>query len=210
MIALRQLVVELGRRADRRMLVITIVSLNLAWLLMLAAFDNAFRRVAGVTLLDLQNSITPAEMITPSRALEQIASYPEDAKTLYWSFFVLDGIMPPLAFGSLALLWVNLLHRRDARLPRWLLGSVAVLVPLGVGLFDWIENLAYLTAINGTSATATVAIWTGLTAKWIKAAFLQATMVTTIVVVAYAVGRPIQRRLSPQRRTVQPEPYAER
>lgn len=65
---------------------------------------------------------------------------------------------------------------------------MAVLVPLGVGLLDWIENLAYLTRSQRVPAAATIARWTGLTAKWIKAAFLQATMVTTVVVVAYAVA----------------------
>lgn len=108
--------------------------------------------------------------------------------------------MPPLAFGSLALLRVNLLHGRPGRLPRVLVGTAALLVPLGVGLFDWIENLAHLTAMNlDDELTTTVAIWIGLIAKWIKAAFLQATMLGTVVVLVYVAGlalRPRARRQS--------------
>ena len=182
---LRDLVVDLGRRADRPVLVASILGVNVAWLVILAAFAAAFLRVAGVPLLDLQNSLAPGEMITPTRALAQIAAYPEAARTLYWSFFILDGVVPPLVFGSLALLWVNLLHGRPGLLPRLLTGTRAVLIPLGVGLFDWIENLAYLAAINLDGGVTTAAIWIGLVAKWVKAAFLQVTMLTTVVVIVY-------------------------
>lgn len=38
----------------------------MAWLVILAAIGAAFRRVAGVPLLDLQNSVIPGAMITPA------------------------------------------------------------------------------------------------------------------------------------------------
>ncbi len=198
MTALRRVVVDTGRRLDRRLLVVTILLLNAAWLSTLAAVGEQFRRAAGVPLLDLQNSVLPGEVMTPSRALEQIAGYPPEAISLYWSFFILDNIMPPLVFGSFALLWANLLHDRPGRLRRLLLATPALLVPFGVGAFDWIENLAYVSAVaTADPATATTAMWVGLVAKWIKAGFLQLTFLTTGVVVVVAVLAAVRRHRAP-------------
>ena len=200
MTALRRIVVDTGGRLDRRLLVVTILLLNAAWLVTLAAIGEQFRRAAGVPLLDLQNSVLPGEAMTPSRALEQIAAYPPDAVGLYWSFFVLDGIVPPLVFGAFALLWANLLRDRPGRLQRLLLGTPALLVPFGVGAFDWVENLGYVSAIAAADpATATTAIWVALVAKWVKAAFLQVTFLTTAVVVAAVVGGAVRRRVAATR-----------
>ncbi len=188
--ALRRLVVRSGARTPLGWLITAIVVLNVAWLVVLGAVGAQFERLAGVPLLDLQNSVLPGEAMTPSRAVAQIASYPPEAISLYWSFFILDNVMPPLVFGAFALLWANLLHGRPGRLGRAVLGTAVVLVPLGVGAFDVIENLAYVTAITGDPATATPALWIGLVAKWVKAAFLQATfLITLVVVVGAALGR---------------------
>lgn len=190
MTALRRAVVDAGGRLDRRLLVVTILLLNAAWLVTLAAVGEQFRRIAGVPLLDLQNSVLPGEAMTPARALEQIATYPPEAIALYWVFFVLDNAVPPLVFGAFALLWANLLRDRPGRLRRLLLGTPAVLVPFGVGAFDWVENLAHVSAIAAADpAAATAAMWVALVAKWVKAAFLQLTFVTTLVVVAAVVVR---------------------
>jgi hypothetical protein len=187
MTALRRAVVDAGGRLDRRLLVVTILLLNAAWLVTLAAVGEQFRRLAGVPLLDLQNSVLPGEAMTPARALEQIATYPPEAIALYWVFFALDNVMPPLVFGAFALLWANLLRDRPGRL---LLGTPAVLVPFGVGAFDWVENLAHVSAIAAADpGAATAAMWVGLVAKWVKAAFLQLTFATTFVVVAGVVLR---------------------
>lgn len=86
--SLQHLVVDLGRRGDRRVLVTAVLAVKAAWLVILAVVGAAFLRVAGVPLLDLQNLVTPGEMITPPRGLAQIAAYPEEARTLYWSFLV--------------------------------------------------------------------------------------------------------------------------
>lgn len=195
MTALRRFVVDTGGRLDRRLLIVTILLLNAAWLVTLAAIGEQFQRAAGVPLLDLQNSVLPGEAMTPSRALEQIAGYPAEAVGLYWSFFILDNVMPPLVFGAFALLWANLLRDRPGRLQRLLLGTPAVLVPFGVGAFDWVENLGYVSALAASDpTTATAAIWVGLVAKWVKAAFLQVTFLTTAVVGAAAVVGAVRRR----------------
>jgi hypothetical protein len=192
---LRRYVVDIGARADRRLLVAVLVLLNATWLVILGAIGAQFERTAGVPLLDLQNSLAPADVVTPSRALAQIATYPPEAVGLYWSFFVLDGVMPPLVFGCFALLWANLLHHRSDRASRLLLGGPLALVPLGVGAFDWVENLAYVSAISAQDpAAATTAMVVGLVAKWIKAVFLQLTFLTTLVVVVAVVVDRLRRR----------------
>lgn len=185
--ALRRGVVLAGARASLPGLVAAIVLLNTAWLVVLGAIGAQFERLAGVPLLDLQNSVLPGEAVTPSRALAQIATYPPEAISLYWSFFVLDNVVPVLVFGAFALLWARLLHARPGRLQRIVLGTAVLLVPFGVGAFDVVENLAYVTAITGDPATAVPALWIGLVAKWVKAAFLQATFLLTAVVVVGAV-----------------------
>ena len=122
-------------------------------------------------LLDLQNSLAPSEIITPERVLEQLASYTQASRFIYWDFFVLDDIMLHLTFGSIVLLWVYFWRSHPNRLYRWLLGGYAALVPLGVGLFGWMENLFYLLAIYTYPEPVTsVSIYAGLTFKWLKAA----------------------------------------
>ena len=145
---IHQLVVRLGSRLDPRLLIAGLTTLNIVWLIILRAIGGHFEEVAGYPLLDLQNSVSPDAVMTPTRAVAQIATYTSDAKSLYWSFFILDNIMPQLTFGVFALLWVALLRGTPHRLARRLLGSYLLLLPLGVGVFDWIENLGYLAAIH--------------------------------------------------------------
>jgi hypothetical protein len=195
--ALRRLVVRAGAATATGPLITAVLALNVTWLVILAAIGTQFERLAGVPLLDLQNSVLPGEAMTPARALAQIASYPPEAVGLYWSFFILDTVMPLLVFGSFALLWANLLHARTGRLRHLVLGTPLLLAPFGVGLFDWIENLAYVSAIAASdTTTATAVLWIGLVAKWVKAAFIPVTFLVTGAVAAavllarWRAGRP--------------------
>jgi hypothetical protein len=201
-----QLVLAVGNRVDGRLVVITLLALNISWLIMLRAIGGQFEEVAGVPLLDLQNEIGTDAMMTPDRMTDQIASYTQGAKTLYWSFFILDNIMPPLTFGVFSLLWVRFFRSHPGSVVQRLVHSYALLIPLGVGFFDWIENLGYITAIHDYPAGGTTAaIVVGLTAKWIKAAFLQLTFLGTWVLlirhlaleVRQFVARRKQRALKP-------------
>ncbi len=168
---LHALVVLLGTRIHPGFLLLALISLNVYWVITLGAFDTQFRQLTGYPLLDLQNSLSPDSIITPAKIREQIATYSQEAKTLYWSFFILDNIMPPLTFSSVALMWVYLLRSNPNRLYNRILNSYVVLIPVGVGVFDWFENLGYVAAIHSTSSlTTTLAIYVGLTFKWIKAA----------------------------------------
>jgi hypothetical protein len=192
---LHRFVVRLGSRLDLRLLIASLVTLNIVWLIILRAIGSHFEAVAGYPLLDLQNSISPDAVMTPSRAMMQIASYSSEARTLYWSFFILDNIMPQVTFGCFALLWVALLRGSSHRLARRLLASYLLLLPLGVGLFDWAENLAYVAAIHVYPAAETLPwLYAGLVVKWLKAACLILTFWGTLPIAVYATALRLRQR----------------
>ena len=104
---LRDAVVTLGSRLNPSLLAVLVLALNVYWLVILAVINREFQGVTnGHPLLDLQNSLAPGEIITPAKVLEQLGDYTGASKFIYWVFFALDNIMPHLAFGSIALLWV--------------------------------------------------------------------------------------------------------
>jgi len=184
-----------GSRINGWLLVCIIVALNVYWLATLQAFDTQFQQVAGYPLLDLQNDLAPATMITPAKVQAQIATYTPQAKTLYWSFFTLDNIMPPLVFGPFALLWVYFLNNQPNRVSKRLLHSPFILLPLGVDFFDWLENLAYIAATHNVGGENTMLIiYAGLTFKWIKAACLLPTFNVTLLLAIYHMYSLIRQR----------------
>lgn len=137
---LRDVVVTLGSRLNPNLSAILAVALNVYWLVILTVINQEFQVVTnGYPLLDLQNSLSPGEIITPAKVLEHLGDYTQASKFICWIFFMLDNIMPQLAFGSIALLWVYFWRSNPNRLYNWLLGGYAVLIPLGVGVFDWLE-----------------------------------------------------------------------
>ena len=193
---LRDAVVTLGSRLNPSLLAVLVLALNVYWLVILAVINREFQGVTnGHPLLDLQNSLAPGEIITPAKVLEQLGDYTGASKFIYWVFFALDNIMPHLAFGSIALLWVYFWRSNPNRLYNGLLGGYAVLIPLGVGVFDWLENLFYLVAIHAYPAPDTVwAVVAGLTFKWLKAACVFPSTLLTPIFLAYHLFRALQRR----------------
>jgi hypothetical protein len=179
-------IVAWGSGISPLLLFAVVIGLNVYWIVTLGAFDAQFRQLTGYPLLDLQNNLQPEQMITPTKVREQIATYSQEAKTLYWSFFILDNIMPPLTFSGVALLWVYFLHNNPNRLFDRLLKSYFILIPVGVGVFDWFENLGYVAAIHSTSdTTTTAAIYLGLIFKWIKAACVVPTFPILLALALY-------------------------
>ena len=187
---LHRLVLDHGSRVDPGLLVMTLLALNVAWVLILGAFDDQFRQTAGYPRPDLQNDLRPELIMTTGRFLEQATSYPQEARTLDWAFFILDNIMPQLAFGAFALLWVALLRRLPWGWAERLLHSPLILLPLGVGLFDWVENVAYVWAISRpVDPNAPAMLYVGLAAKWVKGACVSLTMFGTLpLLVAFLVA----------------------
>jgi hypothetical protein len=194
---LRDLIVRLGTSASPWTITAAFLVLNVYWVVLLGVLDEQFRKTTGgLPLLDLQNSLAPGQIVTPERALEQLSSYTDSSVLLYWVFFVLDGIFPLLVFSTYALLWVCLWRNSPDRVSRWLLGSYVMLVPLGIQLFDWGENLFYVLAINSYPEAGTVpAIYAGLVFKWLKAACVfPTTLLTPVFLAWFLYGKACGRR----------------
>ncbi len=180
---LRNLLIRLGDAIHPLTIVAIIVGLNVYWTVTLAMYGAQFQQLAGYLPIDLQNV---DNILTPEQALAQIATYTPDVKTLYWSFFILDNIMPPLVFAAFALLWVYFLRRGANRLFDRLLDSPFLLIPLGVGFFDWFENLCYIVAISIYPASgAWQAMEIGLVLVRLKAACLFATFGVTLLLIVF-------------------------
>ena len=71
-----------------------------------------------------------------------------------------------------------------------------MVVPLGIQLFDWGENLFYVLAIHNHPGAGTVpAIYAGLVFKWLKAACVFPTTLLTPVFLAYFLYGRVRGRL---------------
>jgi hypothetical protein len=161
-----------------------ILALNIYWSGTLNAFGAHFEAVAGAPLLDLQNV---GSILSAEDAAALVGSYSLEARSLYWSFFILDNLMPPLVFGVFALLWVYCLRRIDARWAARLLASPFLLLPFGVGLFDLAENLTFVLALAAEPETMVSTLQTGLLFVNAKAICLFATFGLTPLLIAAAL-----------------------
>jgi hypothetical protein len=175
-----------------------IVTLNVSWLLTLSAFGSQFEQVAGFLPIDLQNT---SSLLTATQAIDQIMTYSSEARLFYWVFFILDNLMPPLVFGALSLLWAYFLSRRKNRWTDLLIASPFLLIPWGVGVFDWFENLCFVVVVSDPSAANALQLMElGLIFTRIKAGFLFATFGLTFVVTGYFLLTLMLRIVRPARR----------
>ncbi|MDJ0757498.1 MAG: hypothetical protein QNJ45_28450 [Ardenticatenaceae bacterium] len=188
---MRKLIVFLGEKIHPAAVIALVVGLNAYWTGILEAFGAHFVTVSGFPLLDLQNV---ERILSAGEAQALIANYGPEAQTLYWSFFIMDNLMPPLVFSSFAVLWVVLLRRFPHRIADRLLNSPLLLVPLGVGLFDWLENLCFVTAIT-TESNSLLLLRIGLGFVWLKAICLFATFILTALFFTFWVGTFVFDRL---------------
>lgn len=176
------LLLRLGHGFHPVAIVALIVLFNVTWPLTLGAFGHQFEAVSGYQPIDLQNV---SGILSAEEALTQIATYSSEARSLYWSFFILDNIVPLLSFGAFSLLWAAMLPRLRHPFFQNLLMGPFLLLPWGVGLFDILENLCFILCISGyagdaASATMTLGLWFVL----LKAVCLSATFMTTLVLFA--------------------------
>lgn len=170
--------------------------LNVTWTLTLSAFGHQFKVVSGYPPIDLQNV---SSILTAEAALNQIATYSNEVKMFYWSFFILDNIIPLLSFGSFSLIWVVMLRRLPYRFYQNLLNSPFILIPWGVGLFDILENLCFILCISGyvqTSAVETMNL--GLFFVRLKAICLFATFGTTLFLFVSLVFGTLRKIFTPK------------
>lgn len=180
---MQKTIVKLGSTLHPTLIVGLLVGLNIYWVGILEIFGDYFERVAGAPLLDLQNT---QGVLTVEAAQALISTYNDTARALYWPFFILDNILPPLVFGTFALLWVLLLRSDSRRWAARFLASPLLLIPLGVGFFDWWENLAFLNAIMAPSGSDVAQMLRiGLVMVWLKALCLYATFAITAGLLVY-------------------------
>jgi hypothetical protein len=184
----------LSGRLSLGWIVLLIAGLNIYWSLTLGAFGAHFQQAAGVPLLDLQNV---SGVLTADAALALITQYSPEARSLYWAFFILDTLMPPLVFGSFGVLWAFLLRRFPQRLT-FLAASPLILLPVGVGLFDWLENLCFVMAMAATTGDALPLVQLGQLFVTLKAACLFATFGLTPVFAVIALVSWIRSRSAPR------------
>jgi hypothetical protein len=124
---MRSIIRRLGETLSPVSIVALVIGLNVYWVGILGAFSAHFEQVAGAPLLDVQNV---SAIMSASDAQRLIATYNNEAQTLYWQFFVMDNIMPPLVFSSFALLWVMLLRQRSRLWIDQFFNSPLLFVPL--------------------------------------------------------------------------------
>ncbi|MFP4377040.1 MAG: hypothetical protein ACLFP4_08355 [Spirochaetales bacterium] len=188
---LHNLVLGLGKRTTLVAAVLVVVGLNIYWSLTLSAFGAQFETVARTRLLDLANV---GSILSVEEAAALLDSYGAEARSLYFQFFVLDNLMPPIVFGAIAVLWVALLKNRRAPIAKWFLRSPLLLAPFGVGLFDVLENLTFVSYLAGPQAGSMAMLQAGLVFVRIKAAFLFTSFGLTAVVLVLAIVFAITER----------------
>lgn len=199
MSSLIQTLVRLEAALPPLLIAAIVLTLNVAWTIILQLFDLQFQAIAGLPLLDLQNT---RGIRSAHEALALVAGYSLEARSFYWVFFILDTIVPLLAFGSFALLWAALLRRISPAAYAWLQRTPLLLIPLGVGLFDSFENLAFLAAMHQPTAPIALPVMQlGIAFVWMKAACLFATFgLTPALLIALPIAALRGRRSQAPRR----------
>lgn len=194
---LQELIYKIGSNTNILVILVIIITLNISWLVTLDSFGKQFEQITGYLPIDLQNT---SSILTAPEAVAQINNYPIEAKTFYWSFFILDNLMPPLTFGSLALLWAYYIARHKNRLFDKLKAIPFLLIPFGVGLFDWFENLCFISVIANPAGTNALTIMEiGLIFVRLKAIFILITFGITQLMTVYHISTIIRSLISPKK-----------
>ena len=88
-----------------------------------------------------------------------------------------------------------LLKHQPNRIAKWLLSSPLILVPIGIGIFDWWENLFFLAVTQQAPASNTqTLIQAGFAFGFIKVIYVQATFLSTPFLLIAHLVTVIQRR----------------
>jgi hypothetical protein len=144
---------------------------------------------AGNQPFDLQNALTPAEVYP------QLATWTENARTLYYAFTLIDYAFPffaglfiaaTAAFALRVSLptWYAALTRRNL-LPVFMLGTA----------FDWLENLAALGVISLYPAEIGWLPFVLVIAKKLKLVCVMSAQAAMLLLLLYAAGNWLAARL---------------
>jgi hypothetical protein len=144
---------------------------------------------AGNQPFDLQNALTPAEVYP------QLATWTENARTLYYAFTLIDYAFPFFAGLFIAATaafalrnslptWYAALTRRNL-LPVFMLGTA----------FDWLENLAALGVISLYPAEIGWLPFVLVIAKKLKLVCVMSAQAAMLLLLLYAAGNWLAARL---------------
>lgn len=112
---------------------------------LLRKIGGAFKASTGdqYETFDLQNKLTAADIAA------QLPAYTAASKRLYTIFFIVDFFFPLFGALFLALVWTALLQAADMpALYGQLLAANLPLLPFASALFDWGENVCFLTLVR--------------------------------------------------------------
>lgn len=171
-------------------LYLIVVALMVGSLNALMAIGEIFpAHAAGAQPFDLQNNLTAAEVYP------QLAGYTDRARELYGLFAAIDFVFP-LAAGLFIVAttafalrhsfpaWYEALARRRL-LPLFMVGSA----------FDWLENVAILTAMGLMPAEVQGLAGLLVLAKRCKLAFTLLAQGVMVLLLVVALGQWVRRRL---------------
>lgn len=118
-----------------------ITALTFVSFAVLQGIDRQFARLTGLAVFDTRNNLTPALLRM------QLPYYQGEARALYAYFAGIDMIFPLVAALFLALTWSKLLRQiGPSDLPRrW--GNRLPLVAFVPTLFDYLENLTFISIV---------------------------------------------------------------
>jgi hypothetical protein len=140
--------------ARRWWAILLVLLLNGVSFTILFALEDRFEALAGVPTFDTQNDLT-AETL---RA--QLPLYTGAAREAYYAFAAFDFVFPFIAALFLAVLFTALLRANRSPVAGRLLASGAALLPFLGTLFDYGENVGFLSilAVGADSTWVSVAL----------------------------------------------------
>jgi hypothetical protein len=166
-----------------------ITALTFVSFAVLQGIDRQFARLTGLAVFDTQNNLTPVLLRM------QLPYYQGEARALYAYFAGIDMIFPLVAALFLALTWSKLLRRMSQ--PdlhnRWM--KRLPLVAFVPTLFDYLENLSFISIIF-LGATAPAVVEAAVLFKKLKLASLGLCAAITVILAIGLFGTLVRRRLN--------------
>lgn len=110
---------------------------------LLSAMERQFEDVVGVPVFDTQKNLTVEQL------LEQLPVYQEASnQMIYLQVVAVDTIIPLLSVVFVATFWTLLLRTNTSLVAHLLLTRGFALLILPGAVWDWLENLSFLAALN--------------------------------------------------------------
>ena len=180
------------RTSSTPWLFVTAFAVNFGTLQAMFQIARRFEAETGFQPFDLQNGLTPQQV------LAQLPAYTDHARQLYFGFTALDYIFPFAGALFMSGIAAFCLRRSFPQLYAALVARNLLPLLMLASLFDWCENVAAITAILSWPDTTTAMATAIVVAKKLKLGFLYTTWSLVAVLVAatlvLAVARVLRKR----------------